>query len=135
MAWYEDAADRLLVAQAVTTAPVIQESRYVAWHLMGDLSLMLKVSAVAAGAGDSLIVLLQHSIDHAVWATLVTFATVLGTTSVPYTEFKTLGKGGGVPAWGPWLRALATPAGASAAFTIVELHNVVAQRHAELPRY
>jgi hypothetical protein len=124
MTWYEDMADRLLVAQVLTTVAVAQESRFLSWHLMSDLLLELNVSAAAAGAGDSLIVLLQHSLDHAVWATLVTFATVLGTAIVPYTEFKTLGKGGGIPAWGPWLRAVATPAGAGAEFTIGELRII-----------
>ena len=124
MTWYEDMADRLLVAQVLTTVAVAQESRFLSWHLMSDLLLELNVSAAAAGAGDSLIVLLQHSLDHAVWATLVTFATVLGTVIVPYTEFKTLGKGGGIPAWGPWLRAVATPAGAGAEFTIGELRII-----------
>ena len=124
MTWYEDMADRLLVAQVLTTVAVAQESRFSSWHLMSDLSLELNVSAAAGGAGDSLIVVLQHSLDHAVWATLVTFATVLGTVIVPYTEFKTLGKGGGIPAWGPWLRAVATPAGAGAEFTIGELRII-----------
>lgn len=124
MAWYEDMGDRLLVAQVLTTVAVAQESRFSSWHLMSDLSLELNVSAAAGGAGDSLIVVLQHSLDHAVWATLVTFATVLGTVIVPYTEFKTLGKGGGIPAWGPWLRAVATPAGAGAEFTIGELRII-----------
>ena len=124
MAWYEDMGDRLLVAQVLTTVAVAQESRFSSWHLMSDLSVELNVSAAAGGAGDSLIVVLQHSLDHAVWATLVTFATVLGTVIVPYTEFKTLGKGGGIPAWGPWLRAVATPAGAGAEFTIGELRII-----------
>jgi len=124
MAWYEDMGDRLLVAQVLTTVAVAQESRFSSWHLMSDLSVELNVSAAAGGAGDSLIVVLQHSLDHTVWATLVTFATVLGTAIVPYTEFKTLGKGGGIPAWGPWLRAVATPAGAGAEFTIGELRII-----------
>jgi hypothetical protein len=54
MPWYEDAADRLLVAQAVTTVPVIQESRFAAWDLCTDLVVQLLVSAAAAGAGDTL---------------------------------------------------------------------------------
>jgi hypothetical protein len=124
MAWYEDMGDRLLVAQVLTTVAVAQESRFSSWHVMSDLSLELNVSAAAGGAGDSLIVVLQHSLDQAVWATLVTFATVLETAIVPYTEFKTLGKGGGIPAWGPWLRAVATPAGAGAEFTIGELRII-----------
>jgi hypothetical protein len=55
---------------------------------------------------------------------LLVFSTILVTATPPVTEIKSVGKGEAVSAWGPHLRALATTAGAGAAFTIGELRII-----------
>jgi hypothetical protein len=40
------------------------------------------------------------------------------------TETKSLGKGAGLVAWFQWLRAVATPSGASASFTIGDVRLI-----------
>ena len=118
-----DFSDRLLTGQAVTTVPVIQESRWMGWDLNNDIVARLSVLAGAAGAGDSLIVVLQHSLDHVIWHTLLTFTTILGNGSFPASEVKNANKGTGV-SWGPWIRAVSTPAGGTAVFTVTDLRII-----------
>jgi hypothetical protein len=123
-AWFEDQADIFLAGAEVTTAPVTDVGRKLpAWDLVEDLSCELSVTAAATDAGDSLIVVLQHSLDQDIWADLLTFSTVLGDGGA-VSEKKSIGKGAGDQAWGPWLRALVTPAGAGAEFTIGELRII-----------
>jgi len=121
---FGDMSDRLLVATPLMTVAVAAESWVQGWDLCHDIIARLRVTDAAAGAGDSLIVLIQHSLDHVVWTTLITFTTVLGNGSMPATETKSVGKGAALVAWGPWLRVLATPAGGTAVFTIGDVRII-----------
>jgi hypothetical protein len=105
----------------VTTDPVIDLGRKLpAWDLVENIAAELSIESAATDAGDSLIVLLQHSLDQVIWADLLSFTTVLGNGD-SVSEVKSVGRGAGNLAWGQWLRVVATPAGPTAEFTIGEV--------------
>jgi hypothetical protein len=123
MPWYEDVADTFLAGAEITSDPMSDVGRKLpAWDLVENIVAELSVTAAAVGAGDSLVVKVQHSHDQAFWDDLLTFTTMLGNGGV--SEKKSIGKGAGSLAWGPWIRALATPTGATAAFTVGEVRVI-----------
>jgi hypothetical protein len=69
MAWFGDLSDRLLVDQVVTDTLVEALSRLEVWDMARDLIVQLVVAAAAVDSGDTLVVLMQHSLDREVRTT------------------------------------------------------------------
>lgn len=69
MAWFGDLSDRLLAGQVVTDTLVEALSRLEVWDMARDLIVQLVVAAAAVDSGDTLVVLVQHSLDREVRTT------------------------------------------------------------------
>jgi hypothetical protein len=69
MAWFGDLSDRLLVDQVVSDTLVEALSRLEVWDMARDLIVQLVVAAAAVDSGDTLVVLVQHSLDREVRTT------------------------------------------------------------------
>lgn len=107
--------ETIFKSQQVTTAPVSKESPWREWGSYSNIVAELEVTSAAAGASDTLSVVVQTRIGT-LFYDVITFTTVLGNASTPVREAKSATRDNSI-SWFDDLRVLATPAGGTANFT------------------
>lgn len=94
----------------------IRPAQSTMWALYNDLIATLNASAGAAGAGDTLDVIIETLDPNGVVIPIATFTQLLGNGSFPATQVKTAQKSPTVQ-WFDRMQARVTRAGGTAAFT------------------